>query len=289
MIDVLRGRRGGAWSDRALALLAAASLAFLFLPIVTAVLYAFNEGIDGRQTVEFTGFTTKAFGDVFRHEQVMSALSTGMRVAILGCLIGTVLGTLAGLAMARARSRTLRIALTVLVGAILVVPEVVVAVAILLFFTESGVQLGLGTMVAGLTPYPIAVVALIVRSRAVALDGALEEAAADLGAPPGTAFRDVVVPQLRPAIIAAAILSFTFTFDNLVTASMLSTPTVSTLSSYLYATVTKGGVTPLAYAVAALMFAFTLVLLAVAGLLYRWDSRRQGNSGSIVKLTGGDG
>jgi ABC-type spermidine/putrescine transport system permease subunit II len=283
----LRGRRGGTWGDRALAVVALLVFVFLFAPIVTAIVFSFNEGVAGRQTSTFTGFTASAYADVWKNEAIRSALTTSLKAGVVVAIIAPILGTIAGLTLARGRSRVIRVATGVLVTLLLVIPEIVLAVALLLFFSESQTTLGMSTLVAGLLPYPIAIVALIVRSRAVALDRSTDEAAADLGARDLQRVRDVLLPQLRPAIVAGAILSFTFTFDNLIISSMLATPTTTTLPTFLFATVNKGGVTSAGYAIAAMMLAFTLVMLALAGLAYRWEMRRQGASAGFVQSIGG--
>jgi ABC-type spermidine/putrescine transport system permease subunit II len=124
-------------------------------------------------------------------------------------------------------------------------------------------------------------VAIIVRSRVVALNRTVEDAAADLGAGPWQTMRDVILPELRPALIASFILAFTFSFDDLATSAFLTTPTVSTLPVYLFGTI-HSGTTPEVYAAAAMMLTFTLVLLLVAGLLYAQSSRRAGKRSTLA-------
>lgn len=282
----LRGRRGGSWSERGLALFTAAVFIFLFAPIVVAVLYSFNKGFLGKQTSSFTGFSLHAYREVWQTDEIRAAFTTSLRVAIFASLIAVVLGTIAGLTLARTRSRIVRGSLGSLVALLLVVPEIVLGVALLLFFTQAQLTLGMATMVAGLSPFPTAVVAMIVRSRAVALDASVEEAAADLGARGIHIFRDVTLPALRPAIVSGFMLAFAFSFDDLVVAQMLSTPTVNPLTVYLFGTVKHGGVTPDGYAVAAMMLAITLLILVAAGLVYRFDNRR-GRVGSLVASVGG--
>jgi ABC-type spermidine/putrescine transport system permease subunit II len=286
MIAWLRGRRGGSWNERALAVFTGAVFVFLFAPIVTAVMYSFNRGFLGKQTSSFTGFTLHAYRHVWQDESMRAAFATSLRVAILASAIATVLGTIAGLTLARTRSRVLRMSLGALVALLIVVPEIVLAVALLLFFTQAQLTLGMATMVGGVSAFPLAVVTMIVRSRAVALDRATTEAAADLGARAPQVLRDVTLPALRPAIVSGFMLAFAFTFDDLVVAQMLSTPTVNPLPVFLFATVEHGGVTPDGYAIAAMMLGVTLVILAVAGLVYRWDSRRE-QAGSLVATYAG--
>jgi ABC-type spermidine/putrescine transport system permease subunit II len=286
MIDWLRGRRGGSWSERGLAGFTGAIFVFLFAPIVVAVLYSFNKGFLGKQTSSFTGFSLHAYRSVWSNDQIRAAFTTSLRVAILASLLAVALGTIAGLSLARTRSRLIRGTLGGMVALLLVVPEIVLGIALLLFFTQAKVTLGTLTMVGGLSPFPTAVVAMIVRSRAVALDRTLDEAASDLGARGLQVFRDVTLPALRPAIVAGFMLAFAFTFDDLVVAQMLSTPAVDPLAVYLFGTVRHGGVTPDGYAIAAMMLGVTIVLLSAAGLVYRLDARR-GRSGSLIGAVGG--
>jgi len=269
----LRGARGGAWSDRALWGFTAIVFVFLFAPIVTTVLYAFNRGVLGRQTSTFTGFTTQWFSAAWNNGTLRNALSVSLRAAVFVALISTAIGTLTGITLVRHRGRALRVTLEVLVYLLLIVPEIVLAVALLLWYTKLHVPLGMVTLIFGHTPFTIALVSMIIRSRVVALDPRMEEAAADLGAGRWHTLRDVIFPQLRPAIVACLILSFTFSFDDVVISLFLSTPTVTTLPVYLFGTV-RLGTTPAAYAIAVIMLVFTLVMLAVAGLLYRRQLRR---------------
>lgn len=281
----LRGARGGSWSDRMLWTWMAIVFVFLFAPIVTTVLYAFNRGVLGRQTSTFTGFTTQWFSAAWTNSELRSALSVSLRAAIFVALISTAIGTLTGITLVRHKGRLLRGTLEVLVYLLLIVPEIVLAVALLLWYTKLHVNLGMATLIAGHTPFTIALVSLIIRSRVVALDRRVEEAAADLGANRWHTLRDVIFPQLRPAIVASLILAFTFSFDDVVISLFLSTPTVTTLPVYLFGTV-RLGTTPAAYAIAVIMLVFTLVMLAFAGLVYRRQVRRAGRARGRARRAG---
>lgn len=271
MIRRLR-RRG---PDAALGVGTALALVFLFAPVVVAVVYAFNQGVGGKQSASFTGFTTHWFADAWEDETIRAAVGTSVRVAVLVAVVATALGTATGVAMARHPRAAVRGALQGLVYLLLVVPEVVLGVSLLLFYTKLHTTLGIATLVAAHTPSTIAVVALVVRSRVLALDPSIEESARDLGAGAPQVLRDVLLPQLRPAVLASAVLAFTFSFDNVVISQFLATPQVSTLPVYLFGTV-HYGTAPTAYAVATMMLAFTFAVIGVAGLAYWWLNRRIG-------------
>lgn len=257
----------------ALRLWTALILVFLLAPIVTVVVFAFNQGVLGKQTAAFTGFTTKWFSAAWNDPTLRHSLAVSFKVAVPMALISVALGTAAGLAMVRHPYKTVRMTLQALMFYLLVVPEIVLAISLLIFFTRSHFTLGYFTLIAGHSPFPIAVVALIVRSRVVALDASLEDAAADLGARSWKSLRDVVLPQLLPAMITGLIMSFTFSFDDLIISEMLVTPTVSTLPVYIFGE-THSGVTPNVYAIATLMLTVTLIGFLLVGIVYTFFGRR---------------
>ena len=256
---------------------------FLFAPIGTAVLYSFNQGVLGKQTAAFTGFTLHWFPNAWNNPDLRDTVGTSFKVAVAVALIATCFGTIAGITLARHRSRVLRGSLEGLILLLLIVPEIVLGVSLLLYFSKLGVALGYWPLVAGHSPFTIAVVAIIVRARAVTLDPAIEEAATDLGAGGLRAFWDVVRPQIQPAVLAAMLLAFTFSFDDLVISVFLTTPTVNTLPVYLFGTV-QYGVTPDVYAIATMMLGFTLALFALGGVIYWLQAKRITGRGSISLL-----
>jgi len=252
---------------------------FLFAPIVTAVVYAFNKGVLGHQTARFTGFTTSSFAAAVNDPTLRSTVWVSFRVAVVVAVISAVIGTIAGYTLARRRGRILGRMLEGLIYMLLIVPEIVIAVALLVFYTRTNIQLSLLTLIAAHTPFSIAVVSLIVRSRVAVLDRDIEEAAHDLGAATLRTFWGVLLPQIRSAVLAGAILAFTFSFDDLVISLFLSTPTVTTLPVYLFGSFHNGIRTDV-FAIATMMLSVTLLLLALAALALR--SRTRGG-GSLVR------
>lgn len=246
---------------------------FLFAPILTALVYAFNIGSLGKQTSTFTGWTLQWFGQAWNDLSLRRAMQVSLVASLWSALVAVLLGTCLGFAVVRHPSPVVRTLLSGLTYILLIVPETVVGVSLLLFYAVTRLRLGLPTLVAGITPLAIAVTALIVRAGVLTLDRRLEEAAADLGAKRWQALWFVVLPHLAPAILAGAIMSYVFSFDNLVISSFLTTPLVNTLPVYLYGSL-QYGPTPAVYAAAAGIFGFTLVLVGIAALLYRGVLRR---------------
>jgi ABC-type spermidine/putrescine transport system permease subunit II len=202
-----------------------------------------------------------------------SATVSSLKIAVAVAVLSTAIGTVTGIALVRHPSRALRTALQALVLLLIIVPEVVLAVSLIVFFTKLHVPLGLVPLIAGHTPFTIAVVTMIVRARVLIVDREMEYAATDLGADPLRMFRDILLPQLRPAMLAGLILSFTFSFDDLLISEFLTSPRVTTLPVYLFGS-TRIGVTPAVYATAAMMFALSAALLVLCGVLYSRHVRR---------------
>ena len=269
------------WSDRLLLAWVGVVLLFLLAPIVTAVVYSFNKGLLGKQTSTFTHFTTQWYSVAWSDSVLRHSVSVSFRAAIVVAFLSVALGTITGLALARHPSRVLRATLQAMVYLLLIVPEVVLAVSLLLWYTKTHVTLGLATLIAGHSPYALSIVALIVRSRVVAFDPRIEESAGDLGARSWQVTRDVLLPQLRPALIAGLMLAFTLSFDDLVISNFLATPTVTTLPVYLFGTV-HSGTTPEVYAAASMMLGFTLTVLGLTAVIYQRQNRRVGSRISLV-------
>ena len=249
---------------------------FLFAPIVVSVVYSFNAGSLGKQTALFTGWTLDWYANAWNNVSLRHTVETSLVVALWSALVAVLVGSALGYALVRHPSLRVRQALSGLTYLLLIVPETVIGVSLLLFYAVTGLPLNLWTLIAGITPLAIAVTALIVRAAVLTLDRRLDEAAADLGANRWQTIWFVVLPHLAPAITAGALMSYVFSFDNLVVSSFLTTPQVNTLPVYLYGSL-QYGPSPAVYAAATAVFAFTIVLVGLAGLLYRVVARRGGS------------
>ncbi len=243
---------------------------FLYAPIAVVVLYSFN---DSRRVAIWGGFTTRWYQAAWSSPDVTSALQISLTVALLNAALAVTLGTLAALGM-RSAPRWLRIGFEGLVYMTIITPEIVIAIASLLYFVNLNVNLGVQTMVVSHAVYNTSIVALVVSARLAGMDRTLEEASADLGATPLGTFWRVTLPQLYPAVLAGALLAFTFSFDDFILSFFLSGVGSTTLPLNLFSRL-RFGVSPIINAVAATMLSLTLTAIIVAQVVLR-----QGTQGS---------
>jgi ABC-type spermidine/putrescine transport system permease subunit II len=243
---------------------------FLYTPIAIVVLFSFN---NSRRVSVWGGFTTQWYQAAWSSPDVTSALQISLTVALLNVAISVVLGTLAALGM-RSAPRWLRVGFEGLVYVTIITPEIVIAIASLLYFVNLGLDLGIQTMVVAHAVYNTSIVALIVSARLAGMDRTLEEASADLGATPLGTFWRVTLPQLSPAVLAGALLAFTFSFDDFLLSFFLSGVGSTTLPLNLFSRL-RFGVSPVINAVAASMLSLTLTAIIVAQLVLRRGAGRR--------------
>lgn len=246
--------------------------AFLYVPLFSVIFYSFN---DSRLATVWGGFSTRWYGELFRNEQILDAAVLSLQVAATSATLATILGTMAGLILvrfSRFRGRTL---FSGMITSPLVMPEVITGLSLLLLFVSSQQilgwpgQRGFSTITIAHTTFAMAYVAVVVRSRLMAMDESLEEAAMDLGCGPLRVLFDVTLPLIAPAMLAGWLLAFTLSLDDLVIASFVSGPGASTLPMYIFSKV-KLGVTPDINALASI-----LILIVTVGLLAAWLAMRK--------------
>ncbi len=243
---------------------------FLYTPIAIVVLFSFN---NSRRVSVWGGFTTQWYQAAWSSPDVTGALQISLTVALLNVAISVALGTLAALGM-RSAPRWLRVGFEGLVYVTIITPEIVIAIASLLYFVNLGLDLGIQTMVVAHAVYNTSIVALIVSARLAGMDRTLEEASADLGATPLSTFWRVTLPQLSPAVLAGALLAFTFSFDDFLLSFFLSGVGSTTLPLNLFSRL-RFGVSPVINAVAASMLSLTLTAIIVAQLVLRRGAGRR--------------
>jgi putrescine transport system permease protein len=249
----------------------ALGLAFLYLPIAILVIYSFNAS---RLVTVWGGWSTRWYAELFADGAMLQAAGVSLRLAALSASAATVLGTLAAIALTRAgrfRGRTL---FTGMVYAPLVMPEVITGLSLLLLFVALNLDRGFWTVTIAHTTLTMCFVAVVVQSRLVTFDRSLEEAAMDLGCPPGRTFATITLPLIWPAVAAGWMLAFTLSLDDLIIASFTTGPGATTLPMRIYSQV-RLGVKPEINAVCTIMIAVVAVALVVFSLL---SKRRTANS-----------
>lgn len=243
--------------------------AFLYLPILSLVVYSFNKS---RLVTVWGGFSTQWYGRLFENDQILDAAWLSLRIAAVNATGATILGTLAGLALARFgqfRGRTLLAGMTT---APLVMPEVITGLSLLLLFVSMeqafGWPAGRGvtTITIAHITLTLAYVTVIVQSRLSSMDESLEEAAMDLGARPFKVFMLVTLPIIAPALISGWLLAFTISLDDLVIASFVSGPGSSTLPMVIFSKV-RLGVSPDINALATIMVGIVAIGVVIAGVV----------------------
>ncbi len=239
---------------------------FLYLPLALLVAMSFN---DSRRTTKWQGFTFDWYGKVFEDSELMAALGNSLTIAAFSTVISVILGTLAAIALWRFRfpGRTL------VEGGFslpIVVPEICMGVALLIFFARVmpwpvGLPwpLSLGAIIISHVAFSFPFVAVVVRARLESFDRSMEEAARDLGASEWQALKDVVVPHLQPALLAGALLAFTLSLDDFVITFFTAGPDTVTFPVKVYSMV-RFSVTPKVNAISTLLLVFTIILTIIA-------------------------
>ncbi len=239
---------------------------FLYLPLITLIAFSFN---DSKRNIVWRGFTTDWYAKALTDESLLAAFGNSLSIAALSTVVSVVLGALAAVALWRFnfRGRTLfegGMALPI------VVPEICMGVAMLVFFArvlpwpqDLGWPLNLGPIVIAHISFSFPFVAVVVRARLQSFDRSQEEAARDLGASDWAAFRDVLIPHLKPSLIAGALLAFTLSLDDFVITFFTAGPDTITFPVKVYSMV-RFSVTPEVNAASTLLIVLTVALTVLA-------------------------
>jgi spermidine/putrescine transport system permease protein len=238
-------------------------MAFLYAPIVVLILFSFNAA---KSQAVWGGFTLRWYTAALANATAKAALGRSAGVAAVTTLISIVIGTLAGLGLSRrfpGRGATLG-----LIYLPIMIPEIILAVSLLTFFSVSAWQLSVATVVLSHVVFCTSYVAIVVRARLADFDPTLEEAAQDLGAGRLGVFWRVKFPLMLPGVMAGALLAFTVSLDDYLITNYVRPVGFETLPVYIYGVVHKG-VTPEINAVSTLMLLATGAAIVLAHVLTR--------------------
>jgi putrescine transport system permease protein len=248
---------------------AALGFSFLYAPIVSLVIFSFNES---RLVTVWSGFSTKWYGELFRDPQMLNAAWLSLQIGAVSATIALVLGTLAAVALVRFRRFKGRTLFSGMVSAPLVMPDVITGLSLLLLFVAMEGFLGwpqgrgMMTIIIAHSTFCTAYVCVVVQSRLGDFDRSLEEAAMDLGASPVRTFFDITLPIIAPALVSGWLLGFTLSLDDLVIASFVSGPGSSTLPMVIFSKV-RLGVSPDVNALATIIIGLVATGVLIATII----------------------
>jgi spermidine/putrescine transport system permease protein len=232
---------------------------FLYTPIAVLMILSFNKA--GMPTA-WTGFSTDWYGRLLESPKIIAAAKNSLIVAIVSTFIATTIGTLLALGVERRKASA---SLDALLFSPMIIPDIVLAIALLSFFTMVKFTLGLHSIILAHVVFNIAFVCAVVRARLKSFDWSLTEASYDLGAGALTTFRKITFPLIWPAVIAAALLAFTLSIDEFIIAYFTAGAGQgsTTLPMQIYAMI-RFGVTPEINAMATIILLVSFILVLTA-------------------------
>ena len=233
---------------------------YLYAPLLVVVLYSFNAN---RITGVWTEFSTQWYGSALSNTALMNALETSLLVAVIAMVISSSIALMAALAIIRGKSVRFRRLSEVVVNLPLLLPEIVLAVATLILFSQIGLQNGLVKLIIAHSAFCTPFAFLPIRARLQGMSMDFEEAAADLYANRWTVFRRVTLPLIFPGLFSGAMLAFLISMDDFITSNMLASGGTTTLPVYIFSLI-RAGTSPELNAIATLLILGSLVLATVA-------------------------
>lgn len=245
---------------------------FMFLPVAVVVLLSFNESQFG--SFPMTGLSLRWFGELWNNDAIVRAFQVSFALGALTALISTTLGVLAALALVRYDFPGKQLMSTVLIAPILV-PEVVLAVALLLFLRFMNMPKSFALLLLGHVIFTMPFVVLVVQARLVGITRSVEEASLSLGASPVQTFFAVTLPLLAPAIFAGALFSFTISFDDITGTLFWKPGGVETVPTQIFAML-RNSISPEINALGTVMIVLTVGLPLLGAALARRIARRRG-------------
>lgn len=250
--------------------------AFLYTPLFFMMVFSFNST---RQDARFTGFSLRWYAALTQDTKIVEGFWLSLQVAAITGVLSAVLGTFAAFVLVRYRRFAGRNIFSGMVNAPLVMPEVVIGLSLLLLMVGAQNILGwpergVLTIVLGHTLLGMAYGMVVIQSRLLEMNRSVEEAAMDLGARPVQVFFLITLPNIAQAILAAFLLSFTLSFDDVVISEFLSGPGVNTLPQVIFG-YARRGINPTVYAAATLLIVTVTVVIVVYSVWVARQTRRR--------------
>ena len=249
---------------------------YLYAPLVTLMAFSFN---NSRRNIVWRGFTLDYYVAVFQDTDLLMAFGNSLTIAAVSTVVSVILGAMTALTLWRFRF-PFKPALEGALALPIVVPEICMGVAMLVFFTqvvpwptEMPWPLNLGAIIISHIAFSFSFVAIVIRARLASFNRELEEAAKDLGASEWRILRDILIPHMRPGLLAGALLAFTLSLDDFVITFFTSGPDTTTFPVKVYSMV-RFSVTPEVNAASTILIVITVALTAIALRLQGADVAR---------------
>ncbi len=249
---------------------------FLYLPLIFMVVFSFNST---RQDARFTGFSFRWYEALTQDTKIVEGFWLSLKVALVTGMLSAVLGTFAAFVLVRYRRFLGRTIFSGMVNAPLVMPEVVIGLSLLLLMVGAQnifgwPERGVLTIILGHTLLGMAYGMVVVQSRLLEVNRSIEEAAMDLGARPHQVFFLITLPNIAQGILAAFLLSFTLSFDDVVISEFLSGPGVNTLPQVIFG-YARRGINPTIYAAATLLIVSVTIVIVGYSIYVARQTRRK--------------
>ena len=263
-----RQKRSSFWSS----VYAAVIYAIFYIPVFVMIQFSFN---DAKRNYSWEGFTTAWYGKLFsfRNHDLWEALVYSVVIAVIATFISVVIGVLGGIGLKKFQFRGKKF-INLMLYVPIVVPEIVLAVAMLIIFMTIGIKLGMGTIVIGHCTFCIPYAVVTIKGRISGDNDTLQEASMDLGANRIQTFWRVTIPSIMPGIMSAAFLSFTLSIDDVIMSNMLASARQSTLP-VLILSVNRTGITPDINALTTLMVVIMVLGMLIMNAIQRHISKKE--------------
>ena len=247
----------------------------MYLPIFLVIIYSFNEN---RLSSVWSGFSLRWYTELFRDRSMFEALRNSAVLALTSAALAAVIGTLGAVGMSRANLRGAA-AMEYLAALPIMVPEIILGMVFLAFFSLIRLPFGMVTLVIAHTAFCVPYILLLVKARLAGMDKSYVEAARDLGAGELRAFFDITVPLIIPAVISGMLLAIAMSLDDVIISVFVTGVNTNTMPLKIYTQI-KTGVTPKTNALCTILFLFTILMGGLSSLLSNGGLRRRKQSSS---------
>lgn len=235
---------------------------FLYLPIITLIIFSFNTS---SLNIVFEGFTLEWYTKLFSNTSLLEALFNTIVVSVISTGVSTIIGTLAAIGLYKFNFFGKEL-INKLLYIPVIIPEIVLGISLLSVYTLLKLDLGMTTLIVSHIAFSIPFVIISVRTVLNSTNFQIEEAASDLGANEFKTFFYVVIPEIMPGIISGATLAFTLSLDDVIISYFTAGPGSNTLPLQIYSMI-KTGITPDVNALTTLMIVVIMVVLMISSLL----------------------